>query len=168
MASGGGAILASAVATQAIPQAETAPLAAPTNYKELVALFAEKREGALHAQLYANVHPVRCEPGVLEMRVGPNAPANLAARLGQCLTQWTGRRWMVSVADKGGDATLAEQDKAAEQKRRDKALAHPLMQAALSAFPGAKLLSLRQKAVVPTAIVDDAPDELPTDIEDDA
>jgi DNA polymerase-3 subunit gamma/tau len=142
---------------------------APQNYKELVALFAEKREGTLHAQLYANVNPVRCEPGILEIRTGSSAPANLAARLGQCLTQWTGQRWMVSITDKGGEPTLAEQDKAAEQNRRDKALAHPLAQAALKSFPGAKLVSLKQKAVVPIAVVtDDAsvPDELPLDSED--
>jgi DNA polymerase-3 subunit gamma/tau len=169
IASGGGSVLTPAIATQATPQTEAAPLAAPTNYKELVALFAEKREGALHAQLYSNVHPVRCEPGVLEIRTGANAPANLAAKLGQCLTQWTGQRWMVSVADKGGAPTLAEQDKEAEQKRREKALAHPLAQAALKNFPGARLVSLRQKAAAPVlaATDDGVAEELPPDIEDD-
>jgi DNA polymerase-3 subunit gamma/tau len=155
LASGGGAVLAPAVAKQAISQTDIAPLAAPTNYKELVALFAEKREGQLHAQLYANVNPVRCERGILEIRVGTNAPANLAAKLGQCLTQWTGQRWMISLTDKGGEPTLAGRDKAAEQARRDKALAHPLAQATLKAFPGAKLISLKQKAVAPVATVSD-------------
>ena len=76
--------------------------AMPTNYKELVALFAANREGALHAQLYGNVHPVRCEPGILEIRPGANVPANLASRLAQALTTWTGQRWMVSISAKRG------------------------------------------------------------------
>ncbi len=157
------------------PQPDGSPVAlaampAPNNFKELVALFTEKREGALHAQLYSNVHPLRCEPGMLEMRVGPNAPVNLAAKLSQCLGQWTGRRWMVSLSDKGGEPTLAELDKAVEQKRQDRALAHPLTQAAMQAFPGAKMVSLKQKAVAPViAPADDAAltDEPLTDLEDD-
>jgi DNA polymerase-3 subunit gamma/tau len=149
------------VAKQAIPQTEIETIAAPTNYRELVALFAEKREGQLHGQLYANVYPVRCEPGVLEIRVGAQAPANLASNLAKCLTQWTGQRWMVSVSAAAGAPTLAEQDKAAGQKRQEKALAHPLVQAVTAAFPGAKLASLRQKVVAPVIVAgdDDTSDE---------
>jgi len=152
LASGGGAVLTPAVATQAIPQADVSVSPAPTNFRELVALFAEKREGGLHGQLYSNVNLVRCEQGMLEINVGPSAPANLAARLGQCLTEWTGQRWMISVSTGAkGQPTLAEQDKAATQKRQEKALAHPLVQAVTASFPGAKLASLKQKTVVPVA-----------------
>jgi DNA polymerase-3 subunit gamma/tau len=139
---------------QPLPQGEggTVALAAhpsPQTYREIVALFDEKREGQLHGQLYGNVHLVRFAPGHLEIRVGEHAPANLAARLGQCLGSWTGQRWMVSITDAEGEPTLAEQDKIAEQKRQDKALAHPLMQATMKAFPGAKLVNLRKKPAVP-------------------
>ncbi|HUY68267.1 MAG TPA: DNA polymerase III subunit gamma/tau [Alphaproteobacteria bacterium] len=157
IAVGGATALAPAIAKQAIPQAEAAPLASPTGFRELVALFAEKREGTLHAQLYANVHPVRCEPGLLEIHVGAHAPANLAAQLGKCLGAWTGKRWMVSLTDKQGEPSLAEQDKQAEKARHEKALSHPLMQAALQAFPGAKLVSLRQKQAATPAVSDTAP-----------
>jgi len=160
---------------QPLPQGEgsTVALAAnpsPSNFKELVALFAEKREGALHAQLYAHVHLLRCEPGVLEIRADPGAPGNLAAKLGQCLTQWTGRRWMISLSDSGGAPTLAAQDKEAEQKRHERARAHPLMQATLAAFPEAKLVALKQKAVAPAVVVTDdgaaIADEPPIEFED--
>jgi DNA polymerase-3 subunit gamma/tau len=137
-----------------IPQTEGSPVAlaphpVPQNYKELVALFAANREGALHAQLYGNVQPVRCEPGVLEIRPGPNAPSNLASNLAKFLTAWTGQRWMVSVSAKEGQPTLAEQDRVAEKERKERALSHPLVQAVVKAFPDAKLTSLRQKAVAP-------------------
>jgi len=154
---GATAILSSAVAQQAIPQTDIAAQPSPTNYKELVALFSANREGALHGQLYSNVNVVRCEAGILEIRVGVNAPQNLAYRLGQCLTQWTGQRWVVSITDKPGEQTLAEQDRAAEQKRQDQALAHPLTQAVMLTFPGAKMTALRQKVMTPVpAASDDA------------
>ncbi|MGE3623544.1 MAG: DNA polymerase III subunit gamma/tau [Bdellovibrionales bacterium] len=164
---GGAAVLSPAIAAQAVPQAETAANPAPKNFRDVVALFAENREGQLHGQLYSNIHPLRCEPGLLEIRVGDHAPPNLASRLAQCLTQWTGQRWMVSVADKGGEPTLAELDKLAAQKRQEKALAHPLMQAVFTAFPEARLTALKQKAVAPAAGAseDAVPDEL-TEIED--
>jgi len=158
-----GTSVAHAVARQSVPQdipqalvqSDVVALKVPTNFKELVALFNENREGALHAQLYSNVHPVRCELGLLEIRVGPNAPTNLAARLSQCLSQWTAQRWMVSISDNPGAPTLAEQDRVREQKRQQKANEHPLMQAVLTSFPKAKLLSLKQRTVAPLIVPSD-------------
>jgi DNA polymerase-3 subunit gamma/tau len=155
IAGGGETMLPPAVAKQALPQTDAVPLPAPSNFKELVTLFSQNREGQLHAQLYSNVRLVRFEPGLLEIRVDAEVPANLAARVGQCLNTWTGRRWMVSITDKEGDASLADQDKAAAKARQEKAQAHPLMQAAFKAFPGAKMTALRQKTVTPAPVLTD-------------
>ncbi len=93
------------------------------------------------------------------MRIPPKAPANLAGRVGQCLTEWTGQRWVVTVSSQQGEPTLAEQDKEVENKRRDRALSHPLTQAVLLAFPDAKMTALRQREIAPTpASGDDAPE----------
>ncbi|MGB9152521.1 MAG: DNA polymerase III subunit gamma/tau, partial [Alphaproteobacteria bacterium] len=123
----------------------------PMEFREIVALFSEKREAGLHAILYGQVNLVRCEPGLLELRVGSTAPANFAGRVGQCLTEWTGQRWVVSISAAEGTPSLAEQDRAAEAKRHERARAHPLMQAVLIAFPDAKLTALRQRTVAPVA-----------------
>ena len=146
---GGGATLEIAAAPQALalPQA--------MGFREIVALFSEKREAGLHAVLYAQVNLVRCELGFLEIRVGSSAPANLAGRVGQCLTEWTGQRWVVSVSAKEGELSLAEQDRAIEVKRQDRARQHPLTQAVFAAFPDAKLTSLRQRGLAANA--EDAP-----------
>lgn len=145
----GASVLASQPVVQTVLQTETARQVSPTSYKELVALFATNREGALHAQLFANIHPVRCEQGLLEFRVGSaDMPANFASRLSQCLMNWTGQRWMVSISDREGEPTLAEQEATAEKNRHQRALEHPLTQAVVKSFPGAKLASLRQKVVV--------------------
>ncbi|MDP9126670.1 MAG: DNA polymerase III subunit gamma/tau [Pseudomonadota bacterium] len=155
----------SAIATQALPSAESAPHPMPTSYKELVQLFTVNKEGPLSAQLYNNVHPVRCEPGLLEIRVDGNTPTNFAARLTQCLTQWTGQRWMVSISSEAGDITLAEQDRRQENARKERALAHPLMLAVAKAFPDAKLVGLKQKPVaVAPVLTDDG--ALPTDTDE--
>ncbi|MDD4616700.1 MAG: DNA polymerase III subunit gamma/tau [Alphaproteobacteria bacterium] len=118
---------------------------ASLSYREIVALFAEKREAGLYAMLHGQAHLVRCVPGVLELRIGSEAPANFAGRVSQCLTEWTGQRWMVSLSSEEGERTLLDQDREAEAFHMERARAHPLMQAVFSAFPDAKVVSLRQK-----------------------
>jgi DNA polymerase-3 subunit gamma/tau len=152
----GGAVRAVSVAAVAAPAAAHAP----ETFREVVALFAEKREAALQAQLYRLAHPVRCEAGILEIRLKNGAEANFVNRVGQCLTHWTGRMWMVSVTDQSGGATLEEEENEAERKRLLHAEAHPLMQAVMLAFPDAKLTSLRQKAIAPAPAVEQDEDEI--------
>ncbi len=168
---GGGYVSAEATA-RSIPQQDAVPpsvpvaLAAasmPATYRDMVALFAEKREAALHAQLYSQVTPVRYAPGLLDIHVAGGG-GTLVGRVSQCLTAWTGQRWVVSVASAKPDApTLEEEDRAVELKRHEQAAAHPLMQAVLLAFPGAKLVALKQKTIAPAAVSrnDAADDDAP-------
>jgi DNA polymerase-3 subunit gamma/tau len=152
-----------------------APRPAPTNFTEVVALFEQRREQVLAHQLGRDVHPVRCEPGRLEFRPTATAQRDLAPRVADLLSQWTGRRWMVSVSGDAGEPTLAQQRAVAEDAQRAQALAHPLVQAALATFPGATLEAVRVKdetaaAASPMADVDAAggedmpdPEAYPTD-----
>ncbi|MDR3448264.1 MAG: DNA polymerase III subunit gamma/tau [Alphaproteobacteria bacterium] len=166
MALGGGGGVVAQTVTEAV--AVVGPQ--PQNFREIVALFSEHREAGLHAQLYGQVHFVACAGGNLEIRVGSGAPANLAGRVGQCLTEWTGQRWVVSISAAEGEATLADQDRAAEKERHERARAHPLMQAVIKSFPDAKLVALKQRNVAPVAASseDDAPqiENISPEIED--
>ena len=146
--------------TEAVAQEAVAELPAPTTFRELVALFAENREGGLYAELCSYVHPVRLTAGRLEIRLKKDAAAGLVPRVNQCLNKWTGQRWMVAVVDEEGAMTLAEEDREIERKRHERAETHPLLQAVRQVFPEAKLVSLKQKEVAPIeAAVEDA-DEL--------
>jgi len=99
---GGAAIAVAASVAQAVqPEAMT--------FREIVALFAEKREAGLLA-LLRQVRLVRCVQGLLELRVSADAPPNLAARVSQCLTEWTGQRWMVSLSAEEGEKSLLWRD----------------------------------------------------------
>ena len=152
MASGGGSALVSAIAQQSAPQVQAIDAqASPTSFKELVALFATNREGALHAQLFNHAHPVRFETGLLEIRLDAGVPANFMGRISQCLMDWTGQRWMVSVSDREGDPSLGEIDRAIEKKRHERAEAHPLMQVVMLNFPNAKMTALKKKEIAVVA-----------------
>jgi DNA polymerase-3 subunit gamma/tau len=126
------------------PADAPAPAAAdPQSYEEVVALLQERREAIIYAHLFNNVHLVRFEPGRLEIRPEPQAPANLANRLGALLGEWTGRRWVVAVSSEPGAPTLAQQKAAGDARARAEIDAHPLVQAAMKTFPGATIEAVR-------------------------
>ncbi len=146
-----GAATAAAPATGVATEAP-APRPSPATFAEVVALFEQRREPVLAHHLSRDIHPVRCEPGRLEFRPALAAPRDLASRIAELLSQWTGRRWMVSVSGDAGEPTLAQQRAVAEDARRTRAMEHPLVQAALAAFPDATLEAVRTKdetALVP-------------------
>lgn len=154
-----------AVASPAPQPGETVALAAmPTSFPALVQLAKDMREGILAAELYNDVHPVSFEPGRIELRLEPGAHHDLPGRLIEKLRAWTGQRWVVSLSKLPGEPTLAEQEQAEESRRRAHVQAHPLVQAVLTAFPGAVLDNVREVAPPqPETAEEDAGDGYVTD-----
>ncbi len=163
MGMGGGPALAmSQPAAAARPAAQAAAPALshpePRSYRELVGLFAQKKEGLLEYHLASSVRLVRFEPGIVEFNPLPAAPANLANRVGTLLHEWTGRRWMIGVSAAPGQPTLAEADQAHRDAAIDSARASPVVQALLEAFPGAVITDVRDLAQI-AASAEDADDQ---------
>ncbi|MGE3770381.1 MAG: DNA polymerase III subunit gamma/tau [Bdellovibrionales bacterium] len=125
------------------------------DWRKLVALFLDKREVSLHAELYQNARLVSLAPGRINLVPGPRATNNFAGRVGQCLSEWTGDRWIVSIAREGGDISLAAQDKAADDVRRATAMAHPLVQAVMQAFPEATLKEVQERVLAVAEATED-------------
>jgi len=148
-------------ALQRVPEPETEPQAStqaaaddplpptmlPENLEEVVALAREKREVMLANYLLDDLHLVHFAPGSIEFRPGERAPAKLAGQLGEFLLNATGTRWVVSVSREAGASPLREQQKAREAERRAEVMTHPLVQAVIETFPGAKLVARRDKPV---------------------
>jgi DNA polymerase-3 subunit gamma/tau len=134
MAGGGAVVAATPAPVAATPQ--------PGEWREVVAL-ASGVKPLLHAHLLHDVHPVRIAPGRVEIRPRPTAPRDLAAQLTALLADRTGVRWTVTVTNDEGEPTLAEQGRSAESGRLETARSHPLVQAILTAFPGAVIEAVR-------------------------
>jgi DNA polymerase-3 subunit gamma/tau len=146
--------------TTAVAQTDTIEAApAPDSFAAVVALLGARREAILQAHLKNNVHLVHFEVGRIEIRPDEHAPRTLANRLGALLSEWTGRRWVVAISGEPGEQTLAEQEAAADRRERAAVTAHPLVQAAMAAFPGATIEAIRDL----TAAI-----ETPTDGESEA
>jgi DNA polymerase III subunit gamma/tau len=132
----------------ALPQPAPAPTAAPEpqSFLDVVELFDRHREAVLRSHLVANVRLVHFEPGRIELHPTEAAPRDLSNRLGQLLTQWTGRRWVVSISAAPGGPTLREEALTRERALRSEAAQHPLVRAVLDTFPGARIEAVRDLA----------------------
>jgi DNA polymerase-3 subunit gamma/tau len=149
---GGSSVAVAAPAAQAMAQM-------PASFEAIVALFAERREALIQAQLETYAHVVKLEPGRLEMRLDPGAQPDLANRVGSLLSQWTGQRWIVSLSTATGEMTLTEKREAAEQDRFERARSLPLVQAVMSAFPGAEIVDVRDLDDAAPAAAEEPPPE---------
>lgn len=137
------------------PPAGAPPARRPANFREALAWLADGREALLHAELVHHAHLVRFAPPVIELRLEPGAPRDLAARFAAALTALSGERWTVVLSSAAGEPTLAEQEREAERERRTAALAHPLVRTVLETFPGSRLIEVRPLSAAESAAGDE-------------
>ena len=142
----------------AVPSPQAATENAPTlrTLEDLAALAQAKGAPVLKVHIENDIHLVSLESGRLEFRPGSRAPRTLAADLAQKLKDWTGMRWVVTLAREGGAPTLAEQKKAVKAARHERVLQEPLVRAVLDRFPGAEIVAVRD--VVPEDVAAPMPD----------
>jgi DNA polymerase-3 subunit gamma/tau len=124
-----------------MPVAEGAPTASIRTLQDIVALCEPRSE--LRVNLEHNVHLVRLEQGLIEIRPTPRAPRSLANDLQTKLRQATGERWTVSIASQGGAPTLTEQKQAAKTARFEAVAQEAMVRAVLDRFPGAEIVAVR-------------------------
>ncbi|WP_196503662.1 DNA polymerase III subunit gamma/tau [Aestuariivirga litoralis] len=111
----------------------------PSDFADIVALAAEKRDIKFKHDLERYVRPISVADGRIELAMEPGADATLSNELSRKLEQWTGKRWIVAVSKAGGEATIAQQKRDAKDTKFKWAHEQPDVQAILKAFPGAKV-----------------------------
>jgi DNA polymerase-3 subunit gamma/tau len=126
------------------PDTDAAPQVRPiASFDEIMKLVAEHRETLLRINIERYVHLVRCERGRIELRLENAAPRGLYSELADKLTRWTGERWVVTLVNAEGEPTLEQQAQARRNAQHAAVLKEPLVQAALKAFAGAKIVAVR-------------------------
>jgi DNA polymerase-3 subunit gamma/tau len=134
-------------------------------FQDVVALAQARRDVMLYAHLRQSVHLVRFAPPVIELRLEPEAPRDLTAKLGALLEAETGRRWTIALSHEAGEPTIDQAEGKIAAEHRETAEAHPLVQAIMEAFPGAKIETVAAPAPAEPEIPADwaalvPPDEL--------
>ncbi len=144
--------------TALAPQAAEA-LAKYASFDHIIELIRQKRDGKLLMDVEADVQLVSYSPGRIEFQPTPNAPKDLAARLQQRLTHWTGTRWVVTLVNEGGAETIVQKRNAAENAIKAEAMQHPLVQAVIKIFPKSKITDIKtQQEITQAAHLDALPE----------
>ncbi len=144
LSSGSPAMARAAPSPQAM--AENAPTL--RTLEDIVMLAGSRGAAILRVNLESDVHLVRIEPGQIEFRPGPRAPQTLAGDLAQKLKDWTGTRWVVTLAREGGAPTLAEQKREQHAAKIEAVAQEPLVRAVLDRFyPARRLWAYMIRAV---------------------
>ncbi|PWL19425.1 DNA polymerase III subunit gamma/tau [Falsochrobactrum shanghaiense] len=140
-ASGSPATAMRIVETQ--PQPQPQPSVPITGLDDIIALADKYRDMQFKILVKNCVRLASIAPGRLEIGLTDDAPKSLPGDIAQHLLNWTGIRWVVTVARDVSGQTVAE----AEAERRESlemdARADPDVAAILAAFPGAKITDVR-------------------------
>lgn len=144
-ASGGGSVSAISAQSAPVVDADTGLRISLNSFQDIVALFGEKREPLIQANIVNNVHLVKFARGHLALRLKDDAPQNLVGQMSDKLNLWTGERWVISLSREAGEPTLGEQRRAAAQNEQAEVEASPVVAEILKVFPGAKIAEITKK-----------------------
>lgn len=126
------------------PKVEPAPQAVRIrDLNDIVNLAGNKRDLQFKVLVKNFVRLVSIGQNRMEIALTEHAPKTLATDMSQRLLDWTGERWMVSVARDGGGQTVAEVETARREELVTDARADPDVAAILAKFPGAKIIDVR-------------------------
>ena len=141
--SGGPATAMRIVETPPQPSAAPQPSVPVNSLHDVVALADKHRDMQFKILVKSCVRLASIAPGRLEIGLTDDAPKSLPSDISQRLLNWTGIRWVVTVARDVAGQTISE----AETERRDNlvtdARADLDVAAILAAFPGAKITDVR-------------------------
>ncbi|WP_455475963.1 DNA polymerase III subunit gamma/tau [Bartonella sp. B17] len=89
------------------------------------------------------VHLVSLEPEHITLRLPEGTKRSLVRDVEKMLSQWTKKRWAISLVDEGGEPTLKEKSEAAKKMLFSKAQADPNIEKILHYFPESKIVNVR-------------------------
>ncbi|QIB36242.1 DNA polymerase III subunit gamma/tau [Ancylobacter pratisalsi] len=125
---------------------ESAPALVIGTLADLVALASQKRDLRLKFALENHVRPVAFEDGRMEMALAAGGSPNLVQELQGKLSEWTGKRWLVTISREEGEPTIAEKATSERDAMMTGVRADPLVAAVLARFPGASIVDVRAQA----------------------
>jgi DNA polymerase-3 subunit gamma/tau len=161
---GGASAIANGGATALAEPAPNAALARFSQFEAVVDMIRANRDMQLLVEIEDNFRLAKYSPGRIEFQMTDSTSRELASKLASRLQSWTGVRWAVSVVSEGGGQTIREVRDAARDDLQAQALAHPMVQAVLAAFPGAEIREVKTAMDEP---IDNVVPIDPDDVDDD-
>jgi DNA polymerase-3 subunit gamma/tau len=127
----------------AMAPAQDIALAAYPTFDAVLDLIRARRDARLLIEIEGCLRLAAYRPGRIEFTPTPDAPGDLAPRLGAALQRWTGQRWTVSLVNSATAPTIREAREAAQSALEAQARAHPQVRALLDTITGAAIREIR-------------------------
>ncbi len=118
--------------------------ALPHDADTLIKMFERNNEGLLGKYLRDDAVINSLNSAALDISVLPGAPRDLPARVRHCLEIWTGSNWSVAVSAAPTGETLRAREMRERAALEERVKRDPLVLAALKAFPGASIDTIKQ------------------------
>jgi len=136
--------LATALAQQPAQSSEPQAYRGPETFDALLSELEGRREVDLQIDMETYMRVAEYEPGFIRFSLESNAPRDFTKRLRAVLDSLDLGAWRLENATHVRTETVAEKKRRERQERFDNAASHPFVQDALSAFPGAKVIAVRE------------------------
>ncbi|EPX79524.1 DNA polymerase III subunit gamma/tau [Salipiger mucosus] len=140
----------------ALAEAREAALAHYPTFEHVMELIRANRDMKLYMEVEKGVRLAAYQPGRIEFTPAEGTSTDLSQRLGSALQRWTGNRWAISLVNGCDTPTLYEKAHAEELALKSAASEHPLVRAAMEAFPKAEILTIRTPEAVSLEAEEDA------------
>jgi DNA polymerase-3 subunit gamma/tau len=135
--------LATALAQQQGPSSEPQAWRGPETFDALLSELEGRREVDLQIDMETYMRVAEYAPGFIRFSLESNAPRDFAKRLRSVLDSLDLGPWRLENATHVRAETVAERKRRERQDKFENAANHPMVQDALSAFPGAKVIAVR-------------------------
>jgi len=153
--------LATALAQKPNPSSEPQAYRGPETFDALLSELEGRREADLQIDMETYMRVAEYAPGFIRYSMEPNAPRDFAKRLRNVLDSLDVGAWRLENATNVRAETVAERKRRERLEKFENAANHPFVQDALSAFPGAKVIAVRDAPQpVSGSAEQDAPDNV--------
>ena len=115
------------------------------SFEDLIYLSSKKREIHLKYDLENNVNLIKFSEGKIDISFNENLDKNFVRNLSEKLLEWTGKRWVITLAKEAGQKTFSETTKMKKKKLFDEEKKSEVYTKFKNIFSDAELLEVKKK-----------------------
>ena len=115
------------------------------SFEDLISLASIKKEIQLKYDLENNVNLIKFSEGKIDISFNEKLDRNFVRNLSKKLLDWTGNRWVITLAKKVGQKTFSELKKIKNKELFDQEKKSEIYKKFKNIFPDAELLEVKKK-----------------------
>ena len=115
------------------------------SFEDLISLSSIKKEIQLKYDLENNVNLIKFSEGKIDISFNEKLDRNFVRNLSQKLLEWTGNRWVITLAKQEGQKTFSELQEIKKKELFDKEKKSEIYKKFKNIFPDAELLEVKKK-----------------------